>query len=879
MHEQLESNPPVLEGAVELAIGDFVGAYRIISLLDVGGMGRVYLAERADGTFERVVAIKMIDASAFNADSIPRFEDECRILASLHDPTIATLFDAGRTPDGALYIVMEYVDGVPITTYCDQRKLGTHQRVALFLRVCHAVGLAHQNLIVHRDLKPGNVLVQADGTPKLLDFGIAKMLTKSGREATPPTLPVYRRATPAYASAEQLSGAPANTGMDVFALGVMLHELLTGGRPEPVDTSTPTTDNGYSYLKPSIIAARADGDGARNRLDEDLDAIILKAIGGPASRYPSVETLTADLQAYLDTRPVSASAQTYSYLARKFVIRNRALTALAAVAVVAVVIAAVAIVRTSQQARRERDALRERAEAAQTLTASLFDVDRALRDITGATLPRQTLVESINRYLDRLDRISGSDGRVDRDIAASLRRVAEILGNPNSANIGDRRRALAAYARATDILRRLQHSDANPDLMYELAITRAGTADVLAAQNDADGAHQAYDEALGIAKTLRDTSPDARYESLAAGIHRSIGDLLLAGSQAQGALTEYQEALNLEQMLAQRSADPERQRLMALTHVRIGSAQARRGAWDESRAEYATALDTMRALGSGRPQRAVMRDTAVALLQLGQSIQAIDPVRADTATTQGIEILRQLAHDEPTDARVQHDLLAGLVQYGDAQHSMNAANARAAYREAQSIAQALNVAHDAESEHDLAVVTQRLVGSPSTRALQLDLYVLVNGKRTPFKVDERLPATATQLAVNAETPKGWSRYVIAFGSNGKATILDERDLQRAQSILPIAGPPPAETILLLVVPQALGEDQRTKLATDIAAVPGPRSLDYDGQVVWNSDTEERIVSQTTARGGVDTGWINEVRAKLLALKGVRFYGRTFPIQQ
>jgi serine/threonine protein kinase len=174
------------------------------------------------------VAIKLINPQRSEPDLVAHFERERDILASLKHPHIATLFDAGRSDDGRLFLVMEYVDGIPITAFCAQRRLRIRDRVLLFLSVCDAVAYAHRGLVVHRDLKPTNILVEASGTPKLLDFGIAKLLTPSGLEATDLTDPLLRRATPAYASPEQLSGERAHTGMDVFALGVILHELLTG---------------------------------------------------------------------------------------------------------------------------------------------------------------------------------------------------------------------------------------------------------------------------------------------------------------------------------------------------------------------------------------------------------------------------------------------------------------------------------------------------------------------------------------------------------------------------------------------------------------------------------------------------------------------------
>ncbi len=219
-------------------------------------MGRVYLGRRADGAFSRDVAIKVIEAESPSRELIARFEQERRILGSLRHPCIAQLLDAGQSESGQLYFVMEYVDGVRITEFCDRQAVSLRNRLTMFCRVCEAVEEAHRCLIVHRDLKPGNILVDSSGTPKLLDFGIAKPLTRSGLEASDPTLPILKRATPAYASPEQLQGNAAHTGMDVFALGVVLHELVTGHRPSPVSRDATTGKAPERYVAPSEALTR-----------------------------------------------------------------------------------------------------------------------------------------------------------------------------------------------------------------------------------------------------------------------------------------------------------------------------------------------------------------------------------------------------------------------------------------------------------------------------------------------------------------------------------------------------------------------------------------------------------------------------------------------
>jgi serine/threonine protein kinase len=363
LHSRLESETRLgtTENPDPLVDSTF-GAYRVLRVLGTGGMGRVYLAARSDGAFDRNVAIKVIDPQAVDPRSISRFEAECQILASLQHPSIATLFDAARGADGRLFIVMEYVDGLPITTYCERHNLSLHARVALFVRVCEAVSVAHQNLIVHRDLKPANVLVNAEGTPKLLDFGIVKRLTKGGREESALTDPRCRPATPGYASPEQLAGRPVHTGMDVFALGIILQEILTGCKPESQEVSAaaaaPQVSNSSSTTR---LADTQKARSTATHLNDDLAAIVSTALeASPLRRYASVEAFARDLKSWLDHRPVSVRAQTHTYRAGKFLRRNRALSMVAATAVAATALAVVSLVWLWEQENRERAALSSR---------------------------------------------------------------------------------------------------------------------------------------------------------------------------------------------------------------------------------------------------------------------------------------------------------------------------------------------------------------------------------------------------------------------------------------------------------------------------------------------------------------------------------------
>ena len=293
------SGSPMHQEETPLRSGHLLGPYRILRLLGSGGMGDVYLAERADETFEEDVAVKVIRRGGELGELFQRFLSERQLLADLRHPNIANLLDGGKTDDGRPYLVMEYVDGQPIDAFCQASNLPVEERLRLFLKVCTAVQYAHQHLIVHRDLKPANILITADGEPKLLDFGVAKDLGRAGK--TPETrllVPV----TPEYASPEQLTGQATTTAVDVYALGIVLYELLVG--QSPFDGEDPLSGRSRS-APPTRPSTRVSGHGTeerrlRRRLSGDLDYIVLRALEpDPAERHPSVEQLARDLRRHL----------------------------------------------------------------------------------------------------------------------------------------------------------------------------------------------------------------------------------------------------------------------------------------------------------------------------------------------------------------------------------------------------------------------------------------------------------------------------------------------------------------------------------------------------------------------------------------------------
>lgn len=386
---------PKRKAADEL-IGQRIGTYKILREIGQGGMGAVYLAERADEQFRKRVALKLVKRGMDTEEILSRFRHERQILASLDHPNIARLIDGGTTEDGLPYFVMEFIEGQPIDLYCSTQKLGTNERLNLFRTVCNAVHYAHQNLVVHRDLKPSNILVTADGTVKLLDFGIAKILNPDlFPETVLPTKTWERPMTPAYASPEQVRGQAITTASDVYALGVILYELLTGQRPYQFKGYAPheiakvvceTEPDKPSTAVVRVItvddtvgnAATAEADKLRRQLKGDLDNIVLMALRKEAlRRYASVEQFSEDIRRHLDGLPVIAREDTFRYRTEKFIARNR--LAVAAAAVFALLLAGFLTMTLVQSARvaRERDrAERERvkAEKVSSFLVDLFKV-------------------------------------------------------------------------------------------------------------------------------------------------------------------------------------------------------------------------------------------------------------------------------------------------------------------------------------------------------------------------------------------------------------------------------------------------------------------------------------------------------------------------
>jgi tetratricopeptide (TPR) repeat protein len=439
-----------------------VGPYQLDRLIGRGGMGAVYLAHRADGQFEQRVAIKLIDLPLATELFRERFRQERQILAGLQHPYIARLLDGGITADGDLYLAMEYVGGVPIHRFCEARNLTLQQRLALFLRVCEAVQYAHQNLVVHRDLKPDNIFVVDDGTPRLLDFGTAKLLSPS--LATPGsemTREGYQSFTPQYASPEQVLGNPITTASDTYSLGVLLYLLVTGSLPYELKELTTAEMLRVICEEPPRKPAHAIGNDGKldvaRKMDPDLEAILMKALRKePLQRYVTAEQFGADVQAWLDHKPVAARRGTFRYRAAKFVVRHRVGIAAAALLIASLAAGVAGILWQSRQANLERRKADARSADLRQLSNSLLsELDEAIKQLPGSTGVQKLLVTRVLEHLDRMAADAQGDRQTQIDLIDAYTRLGNIQGNPYDQNLGDPVGGLVSTKKAIDLARPL----------------------------------------------------------------------------------------------------------------------------------------------------------------------------------------------------------------------------------------------------------------------------------------------------------------------------------------------------------------------------------------------------------------------------------------
>jgi serine/threonine protein kinase len=686
-----------------------VGSYRLIRQIGVGGMGAVYLAARADDTFNKRVAIKLVRSGIDTQAVLRRFRQERQILAPLDHPNITKLLDGGTTEQGLPFFVMDYVEGTRIDEYCDNHRLSIGERVTLFREVCSAVQYVHQNLVVHRDLKPSNILVTAEGVPKLLDFGIAKLLKPEFfTSSLDATLAEFRPMTPGYASPEQVKGEPVTTASDVYSLGVILYELLTSCRPyklkgeaadelrlavceqEPEKPSTTwtqfaqghTSAQGKSLTIEAVAAMRATvPERLRRQLSGDLDAIVLKALRKePQRRYLSAEQLSEDLRRHLDGLPVIAHRDTQSYRAGKFVRRHKVGVAAAALVLISLIGGVLGTTWQMRIARSERARAQQQFNDVRKLTTSfLFEFHSAIQNLPGATPARQLLVQRALEYLSKLASQSAGNASLQRELAEAYLKVGDVQGNPYGPNLGDTQGAAESYQKALDISQALVKG--NPEDRESrgyLARSYQSLGEVLAVLGRPSEAATDLRQANGILESLVAAKPDDDLRFQLANGYKVLADLLghpgVANlGDAAGALEDYRKALAVYQsILAEKGSDKRARRGATMVQLRIGDAEVQRDELKEGMANYRGALATAEELSDADPTNAegrrllglAYRKLGGVEEELGDYKQALHDYTAASAINEA------LMTADPTNAQASMNVVISLRESGDLLYKM-----------------------------------------------------------------------------------------------------------------------------------------------------------------------------------------------------------------
>jgi tetratricopeptide (TPR) repeat protein/tRNA A-37 threonylcarbamoyl transferase component Bud32 len=654
-----------------------VGPYRLLDLVGRGGMGDVYRAVRDDDHFKKIVAVKLVRPDIAGELEEHRLRAERQILACLEHPGIARLLDGGSTEDGRPFLAMEYVEGARLDAFAEARGLDVRARVQLVLPVCAAVQHAHQNLVVHRDLKPGNILVTAEGVPKLLDFGVAKLLDPALAGET--TATAFPAMTPAYASPEQVRGEPITTATDVYSLGAVLYELVAGVRPHRSTGASLQAAICEQVPERPSLALRTAPDrttrSASRSVGSDLDAIVLKALRKePARRYATVEALSDDLRRYLDGLPVTAARGTFSYRTGKFVRRNRLAVGLA-VAVLAL-LAALAATSAVQAARLARE--RDRAERVTDFLVDLFRVSDP-GEARGNTVTAREMLdrgtaqieaelrdepEVRARLLDVLGRAHMGLGLYDQagvllDRGLGIRRrlpgaesldVAEsldIFGNSRFAK-GDFVGAEAQHREALALRRRLLGAE---HVLVAESLTHLGTA-LRAQRPDSPEAEALFRQAIGIKRRLQGAAHGDLTNPMSelALVLRDKGDL--AGA----------EALLRECVAMRRAKNTDASPQFAAFLNNLGVVLERKGDYQAAETQYRESLAVKRMLhGDGHPS------LAVALANLGAVAgERGDYAQAEALQREALSMLRRfLGGEHPRVASFTAALAATVADGGD----------------------------------------------------------------------------------------------------------------------------------------------------------------------------------------------------------------------
>ena len=633
-----------------------IGPYTVIREIGHGGMGTVYLAARSDQGFDKTVAIKLVRRGMDTDFVLERFRNERRILADLDHPNIARILDGGSTEDGLPYFVMEYIPGRHLLEEAAERALSVRERLVLFQKVCAAVAYAHRHLVVHRDIKPSNILVTPEGEPRLLDFGLARLLQPdlsnddAGRTAT-----ALRFLTPDYASPEQVRGERIATSSDIYSLGVVLYELLVGKRPYR------TTGAGLAEIARAVCEQEPVRPGTVvPALRGDCDNIVMTALRKePERRYASVEALSDDIRRHLDGRPIHARKDTFGYRTGKFVARHKAGVAAAVVAAALLVGALAAAIRQTRIAETQR-AIAEAHfnDVRQLADTFLFEFHDAIKDLPGSTPARRLVVRRGLEYLEKLSRIRGRDPGLQRELAGAYERIARVQGGMYESHMGETEGARASLERAIAIRRgllaggrssvedRVALAEAELQLCQVLLVTGDGTRALEAARNASDNL-----------QALAGSAPsNATLQARAARARRYLGSAHGASGDREQALRELRAARDaFAALAAAHPAEASYRRELGLTHQHIVYSLAGTADRAEAEASYAEACRLLEALDAERPDLyPLRRELAYTHVSMGTFCEwSNDYPGALLYYSRALPLLDTLVRQDPRNADVR----------------------------------------------------------------------------------------------------------------------------------------------------------------------------------------------------------------------------------
>lgn len=709
------------DGAKKTLIGQQIGVYRIVREIGYGGMGAVYLAERSDGKFAQQVALKLLKREMNTADLRRRFEREREILATLDHPNITRLLDAGTTDDGIPFLAMEYVEGLPIDSYCNKHQLDLNQRLNLFCEVCHAVDFAHRNLVVHRDLKPSNILVTNDGMPKLLDFGISKILSGEFDQTDSATVTKLGVMTPSYASPEQLQRKSVTTATDIYSLGIIFYELLSGHRPFEdkeddlneiykavieTDPSLPsvmleTRSRNFKqktqaktevkdfeersgvrepYNQTASFKARVTSPQAVNvkpqSLKGDLDNIILKALKKePERRYLSAENLAEDIRRHQNGLPVTARPDTFAYRAGKFVKRNSLAVGAGALVLLAIIGGLAATLWQARVAQAERVKAENLFNDVRNLANSfLFEITPEIENLSGSTRAKELLVKRALEYLNRLSS-EANDAELERELAAAYEKVGDVQGNPFQANIGDMQGALNSYEKARVIREKLFHNDPqNIDLKAELAKNLQLTGDVLFFTGEIAKANQHYRQAVDWQREMVQKNPsDSQAKLYLASAQYALGGTYFWNSEYEEALKNFYPAQEILTRLNE--TDPANDEItdkLGNVYVRIGETLSWQNQLEEGEKNVLKGLELIEPAAARHPNNAKYRKSLwTANIKAGEIF--LDSEKLDKSLEhyqKALKLAKITVNDDPKNASAKRDLALSYNKVGDTLDSL-----------------------------------------------------------------------------------------------------------------------------------------------------------------------------------------------------------------